>query len=149
MNRRIFIFKLSLVSVILFGLLISCETEVKKNTVKSISNPDGIAKIKFDTTYYDYGTLIQGEKVIYTFKFKNIGDADLVILDAYSTCGCTVPNYNKEPIAPGSDGKIEVLFDSSGKRGIQYKTVTLKLNTKQKEKSLNIKANVLENNYKS
>jgi len=143
MNRRIFILELCIVLFISFGLLSSCETEAKKSTVKSISNPDGIAKIKFDTTYYDFGTLSQGEKVVYTFKFKNTGNADLIIQDAYSTCGCTIPNYSKEPIAPGDEGKIEVLFDSSGKRGIQYKTVTLKLNTKQKEKSLNIKANVL------
>ena len=107
-------------------------------------NINGIAEIKFDTTYHDFGSLIQGEQASFTFKFKNTGKADLIINDAYSTCGCTIPSYSKEPIAPGAKGEIEVVFDSAGKRGVQYKTVVLKLNTKRKEKSLAIKVNVLE-----
>ena len=106
-------------------------------------------EIKFDTTYYDFGTLVQGEQVEYTFKFKNIGDADLIIFDAYSMCGCTVPHYSEDPIHPGEEGKIEVVFNSEGKHGLQYKTVTLKLNTEIDERTLTIKANVLDNNYKS
>lgn len=121
----------------------------RKSGSNAINLEKGYPVIKFDTTYHDFGTLIQGEQVSYTFRFKNTGTSSLVIKDAFSTCGCTVPNYSKEPIAPGNEGKIEVIFDSDGKRGVQYKTVTLKLNTKIEEKTLTIKANVIVNNYKS
>lgn len=132
----------------LIGLL-SCNNKNDKNTNTNIAETTGYPIIKFDTTYHNFGTLIQGEKVAFTFYFKNTGTSNLIIKDAFSTCGCTVPNYSKEPIAPDKEGKIEVIFDSEGKRGLQYKTVTLKLNTERKEKTLTIKANVLENNYKS
>ncbi len=106
----------------------------------------GYPEIKFDTTYVDFGTLVQGESAAYTFKFKNTGKADLLILDAFSTCGCTVPGYSKKPIPPEEEGKVEVVFNSTGKRGMQYKTVTLKLNTEIEEKSLTIRANVITEN---
>lgn len=130
-------------------VILSCNNKNDKITNTEIAKTGGYPIIKFDTTYYDFGTLIQGEQVAFTFNFKNTGTSNLVIKDAFSTCGCTVPNYSKEPIAPNKEGKIEVIFNSEGKRGLQYKTVTLKLNTERKEKTLTIKANVLENNYKS
>jgi hypothetical protein len=137
--------KIIVITFILVGIVfLSCNQDKKESSDKRSIEAGGIAEIKFDTTYYNFGDLIQGEKAVYTFKFKNTGTANLMIEDAYSTCGCTVPNYSKEPIAPGEIGRIEVLFDSSGKHGVQYKTVGLKLNTKRKEKSLNIRANVIE-----
>lgn len=148
-QKRQYLISLALM-VSVFAL--SCSSGNKKVSEKanqSATDVNGIPEIKFDTTYYDFGTLIQGEKAEYTFWFKNTGTADLIIHDAFSTCGCTVPEYSNEPIQPGSSGKIDVVFNSEGKRGLQYKTVTLKLNTKPKEKTLTIKANVIENNYKS
>jgi len=56
-----------------------------------------------------------------------------------------VPNFSKEPVKPGENGKIEVSFDSAGRNGVQYKNITLKLNTIIKEKTLTIKANVKPN----
>ena len=144
MYKLLNILKISFV-LLAFGLFVlSCNSNNDKRINSGSDNVGGIAKIKFDTTYHDYGNLIQGEQASFTFKFKNTGNADLIINDAYSTCGCTIPNYSKEPIAPGSNGKIEVIFDSAGKRGLQYKSVILKLNTKIKEKNLTIKANVIE-----
>ncbi len=142
--------KLSLsIFVILIAMMLSCNFH-KNEDLNYTGINKGNPRIKFDTTYCDFGNLTQGEKVAYNFKFKNIGTGDLLILDAYSTCGCTVPKYNKEPIAPGEEGKLEVVFDSTGKTGVQYKTVTLKLNTTIPEKTLVIKANVIINkNYKS
>ncbi len=137
--------------VTIFSIVISsCTLKKEKHyDVKHVADLDGVPEIKFDTTYHDFGTLVQGEQVAFTFKFVNRGSADLIIYDAFSTCGCTVPEYSKEPVSPGVEGKIEVVFNSEGKRGVQYKTVTLKLNTEIKERTLTIKANVLENNYKS
>lgn len=148
-QKRQYLIYLTLM-VTVFAL--SCSSGNKKTSGKanqSTTDAKGFPEIQFDTTYYDFGTLIQGEKAAYTFRFKNTGTADLIIYDAFSTCGCTVPEFSNEPINPGNSGKIDVVFNSEGKRGLQYKTVTLKLNTEQKEKTLTIKANIIENNYKS
>ncbi len=141
-----------LLSVIIIANMVSlsCSNNHDKTiTGAELVESTGYPVIRFDTTYHDFGTLIQGEQVSFTFKFANTSTSNLIINDAYSTCGCTVPDYSKEPLAPGKEGKIEVVFNSEGKIGLQYKTVTLKLNTKIKERTLTIKANVLENNYKS
>lgn len=125
---------------------ISCKSKDEKNLLENQNKSVGEPKIRFETMYHDFGTLIEGEQAAFTFKYKNTGTADLIIKDAYSTCGCTVPDYSKEPIKPGEYGKLEVVFNSAGRRGMQYKRITLKLNTKISEKNLNIKANVIEKN---
>lgn len=141
LQKRIKYIKTSFAIMLIFGFFaLSCNNNNKINSNTNITS--GIARIQFDTTYHDFGNLIQGEKVSYTFKFKNIGNTNLIIKDAYSTCGCTVPSYSKELVAPGKGGEIEVVFDSTGKHGVQYKTVILELNTLAKEKSLAIRANV-------
>jgi hypothetical protein len=86
-------------------------------------------KMVFEEERYDFGTINQGEKVSHSFKFKNEGDADLIIASARGSCGCTVPSWPKEPIPPGGEGVIDVVFDSNGKRGKQHKTVTVVANT--------------------
>ena len=145
------LYKDLLFTVFIFALMMTLSCNNKNDKIKNteIAETGGFPIIKFDTTYHNFGTLIQGEQVAFTFNFKNTGTSNLIIKDAYSTCGCTVPDYSKEPIIPGKEGKIEIIFNSEGKRGLQYKTVTLKLNTERKKKTLTIKANVLENNYKS
>ncbi|MFK7936957.1 MAG: DUF1573 domain-containing protein [Saprospiraceae bacterium] len=88
-----------------------------------------VAKIEFVETNYDFGTVEEGEVVKKTFSFTNIGKAPLLISDARSTCGCTVADYPKEPIAPGEAGEIEVNFNTIKKRNRQKKVVTLTANT--------------------
>lgn len=112
------------------------------NNVKS--NITGISDVKFDTLYHDFGNLIQGEQVSYIFKYKNTGKSDLIIKDAYSTCGCAVANYTEQPVSAGEKGTIEIVFDSTGKQGVQYKNIMLKMNTSQEKHTLSIKANVLK-----
>jgi len=84
---------------------------------------------KFDKSEHDFGKLKQGESAEYSFKFTNTGKEPLIIENAQGSCGCTVPNYPKEPIAPGGTGVIDVRFNSAGKSGAQQKTVTLTANT--------------------
>jgi len=131
------------------GIFLTCSVKSNENysdtEEKQIGNA-GIPEMDFDTLFYDFGNLNEGEKVAFTFKFKNTGTADLLILDAFSTCGCTIPNYSKSPVSPGSEGKIEILFDSANRSGVQNKTITLKVNTPAGEKSLWIKANIKSNN---
>jgi hypothetical protein len=101
------------------------------------------AAMTFDKTFHDFGTIAEGETVQTTFTFTNTGEADLIIVDARGSCGCTVPNYPKNtPIAPGATGEILVSFDSSNKPNMQQKTVTISANTASGRETLRIKAMV-------
>jgi hypothetical protein len=99
--------------------------------------------IEFTETTYDFGTVKEGEKVTHSYKFKNTGKEPLIISNAKGSCGCTVPEWPREPIAPGKTGEIKVVFDSSGKGTTdgqsQSKRVTLTANTDPVDTYLNIK----------
>jgi len=79
---------------------------------------------------YNFGTINQGEKVEFNFRFKNTGNAPLVITDAAASCGCTVPEKPERPILPGETGFIKVVFNSAGKRGHSDKSITVHSNAK-------------------
>ena len=97
----------------------------------------------FDKITHDFGTINEGDRVTTQFSFTNTGSADLIIVDARGSCGCTVPDYPKNtPIAPGQSQTITVSFDSSNKPGLQQKSVTLSANTAAGREMLRIKANV-------
>ena len=100
--------------------------------------------MKFDEMSFDFGDLNQGDVVHHSFAFTNTGSNPLIITDARGSCGCTVPTYPKEPIAPGAKGTIEVQFNSSGKKDLQDKTVTLTANTDPSNPVITIHANVHE-----
>ncbi len=117
------------------------ETAVAEPEVK----PEGpLPVFEFPEENFDFGTIKEGEEVQHVFKFKNVGEAPLIISSATASCGCTVPNYPKEPIPVGGEGEIMVKFNSKGKPGIQNKTVTITSNTYPKTSRLQIKANVLK-----
>ncbi|NMH27965.1 DUF1573 domain-containing protein [Flavobacterium silvaticum] len=101
-------------------------------------------KITFERLEHDFGTINQGDVVSTTFKFTNSGEADLVIQEAHGSCGCTVPEFPKEPIHPGASAEIKVSFNSAGKHGKQSKTVTLSTNTKSGQDVVTITSNVEE-----
>lgn len=92
---------------------------------------------------FDFGQIKQGEKVSYSFKFKNSGSAPLIISSASASCGCTVPSYPEEPIQPGEESKIDVVFDSNGKMGMQTKTITLVSNTIPNTKVLYLRGEII------
>lgn len=96
----------------------------------------------FTETDHDFGAINQGDKVSYSFAFKNTGEADLIIADAKGSCGCTVPEYPKDPVKPGESGEIKVSFNSAGKVGMQLKTVTLTTNTAVGKEIISIKASI-------
>ena len=97
---------------------------------------------KFDETSYDWGTIAEGDKMTHVFKFKNTGTNDMIISDAHGSCGCTVPEWPKEPIKPGKSSQIKVIFDSKGKAGDQSKSVTITANTEPTNMVLMIKGKV-------
>jgi len=121
---------------------INRENEKQKENASAKANAKTktypLTSVDFDKEVYDYGTIKQGVKVEYDFKFKNTGKNDLIISDAYSSCGCTIPEYPKEPIKPGESSKIKVLFNSAGRSNKQDKTINLIVNTEEKIKQLKI-----------
>ena len=102
-----------------------------------------IPNIEMLETSYDFGEMQQGESVTHEFILKNTGDADLIITAAKGSCGCTVPEWPKNPIAKGEEAAIKVTFNSAGKSGKQNKTVTLVSNAIPNTKVITINGNVI------
>ena len=119
--------------------VIPAETAAEKADAK----PEGPLPVAaFTKTEHDFGTITEGQVVEYTFSVKNTGAAPMVIQDAKPSCGCTVPDWTKQPIAPGGTGFVKAKFDSNGKPGIQNKTITVLANTYPKQTVLRFKAMV-------
>lgn len=149
MNLRIFSLML-----ITFIFTISCKKEVAKmpedNIIQQANAQEQqnakqnveLTQMTFDEVEHDFGTINSGDKVDCVFTFTNTGDYDLIITNAHGSCGCTVPEYPKEPTKPGESGEIKVSFNSKGKSGEQTKTVTLAVNTENRKEVLKIKASI-------
>ena len=119
--------------------LVSAQTQT--STTAATPNPNA-AEITFKKDVHDFGTLKNGAPAEYEFEFTNTGKEPLIISDAKGSCGCTVPQWPKEPIAPGKSGKIKVTYDSKRTGNIDKK-VTITSNAKTNPKEIFIKGNVL------
>jgi len=102
------------------------------------------AKIEFKSETIDYGNIAKGSDGIRVFEFTNTGDAPLIISNVKSSCGCTVPEKPKDPIAPGANGEIKVKYDTK-RVGPIRKTVTVYSNASEPIKALKIKGVVEAN----
>jgi len=136
--------------VLIVFLFAACQQKSSNLSSDVVNNPasakgDSNQKpvITFEKTEHDFGDIMQGEVVEYSFKFTNTGNADLVITGARSSCGCTVSDYPQNAVKPGESGYVKVKFDSEGKSGKNYKTITLSTNCIPSEVVLTIKANVI------
>lgn len=98
-------------------------------TADEAIKPEEAAQIEFEEEAFDFGTIMEGDVVEHVFAFTNTGKNPLVISHAEGSCGCTVPQWPRDPIAPGGKGEIRVKFNSQGKQGEQNKTVTISANT--------------------
>ena len=151
--RKIFVLALVAIS------FASCQNATKTNETASTATesaavagantdaavPAGEAAVMdFEKGNYDFGKITQGEKVSYSYKFKNSGKSPLIILNATATCGCTVPEVPKEPIKPGEEGEIKVVFNSTGKSGMQDKVITVTSNAQPHIASLHLTGEVKE-----
>ncbi|MEM1259697.1 MAG: DUF1573 domain-containing protein [Bacteroidota bacterium] len=143
--RRI-VFVLAAGGLMLMGA--SCKdnasSKVVADNVTNASERDEVSKklpvMAFEKQEHDFGTIVQGTPQETVFTFTNTGDAPLIITDAKSSCGCTVPQYPKNtPIAPGDTGELVVKFNGSGKNQVT-KTVTVTANTEKGSELLRIKA---------
>lgn len=135
----------------LFACNSSNETTVSSDLINNPITASGnnsdttlLPKFRWNEQVHDFGVVIQGEKVAYTYNFTNVGKSNLIISSVHASCGCTVPKYDTDPIAPGKTGKIEVVFDSSDRNGMQNKTLTVLANTQPNTVELHFSAEVVE-----
>ena len=110
----------------------------------AVAKEKSLAKINFTEKTHNFGTIKEnGGPVSYEFQFLNDGDGNLLIYEATAQCGCTKPEFPKNPIAPGKRGKIKVTYNPSGRPGSFEKTVTVKINAKGGKSRLKISGNVI------
>ena len=113
--------------------------EVKDTTPVAMTVPEekkdtaSFTTMQWIDSVKDYGKITEGQKLEVLFRFKNTGNKPLVIESVHPSCGCTVADPPKEPIAPGAEGEIKGSFDSNGKSGQQHKTIAVTANTKGSE----------------
>ena len=116
------------------SVLMACNQSNTNTTTNDSTATTTIANanapvMKFEVESHDFGKAKAGDKVTYEFAFTNTGKSPLIITNATASCGCTVPEWPKEPVMPGKGGKIKVTFDSAGKSGLQDKQITVTANT--------------------
>ena len=142
------------IRLLFFSIAISCHSasEDRAITTDLVNSPltanqsaekVPTPKIQMDEESFDFGVIQQGESVTHDFALKNIGDANLIISTAKGSCGCTVPEWPKEPIAKGEEAIIKITFNSAGKSGKQNKRVTLVTNAIPNTKVITINGNVI------
>jgi len=141
--KKILIFSLALIAL----AVSNCGNNTGRDRGKSASEPpeNGTAELIFKEYEHDFGKVAEGERVACVFEFENKGTANLVVTSATTSCGCTVPKYDTKPIPPGKSGKLEVIFDTSGRNGMQTKTITIKSNASVPVVLLKIAAEVVTN----
>ncbi len=122
--KRIFI------GLLAASMLMACNQSTSKTSADgTVANVANEATMKFDKDLYDFGKIKVGDKVSHTFSFTNTGNLPLIITDAVASCGCTTPEWPKQPVKPGEKGEIKVTFNSAGKKGRQDKLITITSNT--------------------
>ena len=139
------------VLILALFLLSSCGEKKDEGQLSTdlVTSPQSATKpsdkmpiISFEKTEHDFGTLLQGEVVTYSFHFTNTGDQPLLVTSVNSSCGCTVGDYPHTPIEPGKSGAIKVTYNSSGHHGFQSRTLTVMSNAIPSKTVLRIKGNV-------
>ncbi len=137
-------------------LLLSCKDRKNQHSISGDVQSNNVSQVKNevppqikDTTtvelidsVYNFGTIKEGQKVEYSFRFKNTGNNPLVITNAVASCGCTVPEKPEQPIKTGEIGYIKVVFNSKGKVGENHKNITVSSNAYPPFKDLQLTGTV-------
>ena len=114
------------------------KAEGENATQRSLEQP----VMCFDTLAHDFGTIIEGERVVCYFEYRNDGGSELLIRSVETTCGCTTPEWSREPLKPGEKRSMEIIFNASGRNGEQRKVVTVNSNASNRVVRLTVRANV-------
>ena len=142
-------FSILVAAVILFGFAGTSHTSRIEDEIVQItetldeSSEIGLTTVGFNELKHDFGTIKAGEKVTHQFHFKNTGENPLKIESVKPSCGCTVTEWTRGEILPGETGFVDTEFNSSGKEGLQTKTVNVNLNTVEKNITLTFTAEVI------
>jgi len=121
------------------------QAEEKDMSIDIAQDPSAQPHISFDTLRHDFGTIIDGEMVVCYFEYNNSGKSDLVINSVEATCGCTIPDWSREPLKKGETESLKIIFDTTGRSGSQRKVVTVMSNASNSIVRLMITANVNNN----
>lgn len=151
--KKISLIALVSISLIAFSCKEKATEKIENANVEAAAVRDAsankMAVMSFDKTFHDFGQITQGTPQQTVFTFTNTGDAPLIITDATSSCGCTIPDYPKNtPIAPGQQGQMVVNFNGSGQNQVT-KTINVQANTANGSELLKIQAFVLAPNAAS
>ncbi len=119
-------------AILLFAVSIGVKAQTADTTVV----------INFASTVHDYGTISQGADGSHDFKFTNLGKSPLILNNVRSSCGCTVPSWTREPIAPGKGGVIKVVYNTNT-IGNFNKSIVVSSNAKNSDVVLQVKGNVV------
>lgn len=103
---------------------------------------EGIGRMEFEETVFDFGKIKEGEVVNHTFKFENTGNHPVILAQVSASCGCTTPTYTTAPVLPGKTGEIAVEFDSAGQIGQQQKIITIASNAESNITTVQLKGEV-------
>ena len=120
------------------GSLPSDQVEQEAIALDSI----GQAVITFSELSHDFGTILEGENVVCYFDYENTGESDLILLSVDATCGCTTPDWSREPVKAGEKKSLKIIFDATGRSGAQRKVITVLSNASNVVVKLTIKANI-------
>jgi len=154
MNTRL-IYLTATICILCIGF-VSCNSEnpdsegmLNSNVVTNPNTADTggkkgvLPELTFEETEHNFGRVIEGETVSFSFRFTNTGDSDLIIADVTASCGCTIPSYPKTAIRPGEEGVVKIAFNSRGRKGFQTKSMVVVANTQPNVTQLKIKAEVV------
>ena len=137
-------------SITVFSCKEKATEKIDSNNVEMATQRDEaskkVAEMTFDKTFHDFGQIVQGTPQETIFTFTNTGNAPLIITEATSSCGCTIPDYPKNtPIAPGKQGQMKVNFNGAGQNQIT-KTINVQANTANGNEMLKIQAFIIAPN---
>lgn len=104
--------------------------QINEQAQAAFTDTANFTTVQWVDSLQDFGTVKEGEKVNLTFRFRNTGDKPLLVQNAVAGCGCTVPDYTREPVMPGKDGFIKAEFNSSNQPPMVHKSVTVTMNTR-------------------
>jgi hypothetical protein len=130
-----------LIPFLAIALMASKCEQAKKVEGSTVTSPvpDGPkTTIKYTEEEYKFGKVMEGDVVEHAFEFTNTGKEPLIITDCRASCGCTVPEWPRDPVAPGATSRINAKFNTTGKSGDQTKVITVTANTEPFESHVTI-----------